>query len=192
MYCSKLSLSFYLSGLYSPAIHWLCGILNSCLTCCPCWATWVTKMIMSMRMTAMMMEMVTMIISVLVYLYFFVYLYLYFVYGRKKTNLGDCGSDRPLPTTQRWANNSVFEYYSNNIQIPNYSLTSGIKACKGTLLCSKTKYKGIQKDNLFPESPNRVYFLLVPTQYVPSVVEWMIKSLQKVKVRVKTSHLIFG
>jgi len=86
----------------------------------------------------------------------------------------------------------VFEYYSNNIQIPNYSLTSGIKACKGTLLCSKTKYKGIQKDNLFPESPNRVYFLLVPTQYVPSVVEWMIKSLQKVKVRVKTSHLIFG
>ena len=86
----------------------------------------------------------------------------------------------------------LFEYYSNNIQIPNYSLTSGIKACKGTLLCSKTKYKGIQKDNLFPESPNRVYFLLVPTQYVPSVVEWMIKSLQKVKVRVKTSHLIFG
>ena len=83
-------------------------------------------------------------------------------------------------------------WYSNNIRIPNYSLTSGIKACKGTLLCSKTKYKGIQKDNLFPESPNRVYFLLVPTQYVPSVVEWMIKSLQKVKVRVKTSHLIFG
>ena len=37
----------------------------------------------------------------------------------------------------------VFEYYSNNIRIPNYSLTSGIKACKGTLLCSKTKYKGI-------------------------------------------------
>ena len=86
----------------------------------------------------------------------------------------------------------VFEYYSNNIQIPNYSLTSGIKACKGTLLCSKTKYKGIQKDNLFPESPNKVYFLLVPTPYVPSVVEWMIKSLKKVKVRVKTSHLIFG
>ena len=86
----------------------------------------------------------------------------------------------------------VFEYYSNNIQIPNYLLTFGIKACKGTLLCSKTKYKGIQKDNLFPESPNRVYFFLVPTQYVPSVVEWMIKSLQKVKVRVKTSYLIFG
>merc|ERR1711873_184805 len=86
----------------------------------------------------------------------------------------------------------LFEYYSNNIQIPNYSLTSGIKACKGTLLCSKTKYKGIQKDNLFPESPNKVYFLLVPTPYVPSVVEWMIKSLKKVKVRVKTSHLIFG
>merc|ERR1711902_215891 len=85
-----------------------------------------------------------------------------------------------------------FEYYSNNIRIPNYSLTSGIKACKGTLLCSKTKYKGIQKDNLFPESPNKVYFLLVPTPYVPSVVEWMIKSLKKVKVRVKTSHLIFG
>ena len=82
--------------------------------------------------------------------------------------------------------------YSNNIQIPNYSLTSGIKACKGTLLCSKTKYKGIQKDNLFPESPNKVYFLLVPTPYIPSVVEWMIKSLKKVKVRVKTSHLIFG
>ena len=35
-------------------------------------------------------------------------------------------------------------------------------------------------------------FVLVPTQKVPSVVEWMIKSLQKVKVRVKTSHLIFG
>ena len=86
----------------------------------------------------------------------------------------------------------LFEYYSNNIQIPNYSLTSGIKACKGTLLCSKTKYKGIQKDNLFPESPNKVHFLLVPTPYVPSVVEWMIKSLKKVKVRVKTSHLIFG
>ena len=35
-------------------------------------------------------------------------------------------------------------------------------------------------------------FVLFPTQKVPSVVEWMIKSLQKVKVRVKTSHLIFG
>ena len=52
-----------------------------------------------MRMTAMMMEMMTMIISVLVYFYFFLHLYLYFVNGGEKTNLGDCGSDRPATTT---------------------------------------------------------------------------------------------
>ena len=50
-------------------------------------------------MTAVMMEMITMIISVLVYLYFFLYLYLYFVNGGEKTNLGDCGTDRPATTT---------------------------------------------------------------------------------------------
>ena len=31
----------------------------------------------------------------------------------------------PICIVQRWANNSVFKYYSNNIRIPNYSLTSG-------------------------------------------------------------------
>merc|ERR1712143_75042 len=35
-------------------------------------------------------------------------------------------------------------------------------------------------------------FYWSPPKKVPSVMEWMIKSLQKVKVRVKTSHLIFG
>ena len=60
---------------------------------------------------------------------------------------------------------------------------------KGTLLCSKTKY--INGKFVSRKSKHGV-FVLVPTQKVPSVVEWMIKSLQKVKVRVKTSHLIFG
>ena len=34
-------------------------------------------------------------------------------------------------------------------------------------------------------------FYWSPPKKVPSFVEWMIKSLQKVKIRVKTSHLIF-
>ena len=56
----------------------------------------------------------------------------------------------------------VFEYYSNNIRIPNYSLTSGIKACKGTLLCSKTKYKGIKRTIYFQKVQTGCIFYWSP------------------------------
>ena len=144
MYCSKLSLSVYLFGHYSSASHWLCGILNSCLTCSPCWATWVAKMIM--RMTAVMMEMITMIVSALVYLYFSTYICI--CQWWKKTNLGDCGSVRPLPLHLK----VVFLYlrisisFSSNVCISvNGRKTTNLGDCGSDRPATTTSFEGCGK-----------------------------------------------
>ena len=90
-----------------------------------------------------MMEMVTMIISVLVYLYFFLYLYLYFVNGGEKTNLGDCGSDRPATTTSFEGCGKYFHSHNIHSTINNIHTTINIIILIVDIIIILTYFRGV-------------------------------------------------
>ena len=67
-----------------------------------------------------------------------------------------------------------------------------LKPVKAHYCAQRQNIKEYKRTIYFQKVQTGCIFYWSPPKKVPSVVEWMIKSLQKVKVRVKTSHLIFG